>query len=236
MSPRKISSLIRKLKNACRVAGVIVFPMASLAAFNAAAEVLSISITTEPIKPPAASNPTAETLREETLREAFFSEPVSARKAKITSPFGLRFHPIRSKQKHHNGIDYSAPKGTPIRTTADGTVAFVGRKRGYGKVVIIEHSAELSTLYAHQSRFARNLKKGSLVSRGKIIGYVGSTGAATGNHLHYEVRLNNEPIDPSHVDRLYAENYSIYSTDVLRQASLALAELPHIELGAEIVR
>jgi len=228
MFRRKSPSFTLKLKHPFHAVGVLLFSMASLTTFNATAEVLSFSIITEQFELPAASSTIAETPRFERLRETFFSEPINAPTARVSSAFGLRFHPVRSKQKHHDGIDYSAPKGTPIRATADGTVAFVGRKNGYGKVVIIDHSAGFSTLYAHQSRFARNLKKGSAVSRGRTIGYVGATGTATGNHLHYEVWLNNEPIDPSSANRLYAQNDSIYGTDVLRQPSLAQAELHRI--------
>lgn len=226
---RKTPSFIIKLNNSFRFVGVIAFSMAFLAAFNVKAEVSSFSIMTEQFKLPAASGTIAETSRLKKLREAFFSEPISALKSKVSSPFGLRFHPVRSKQKHHDGIDYSAPKGTPILATAGGTVAFVGRKKGYGKVVIIEHSAGFSTLYAHQSRFAGNLKKGSVVPKGRTIGYVGSTGTATGNHLHYEVWLNNEPIDPSIANRLYAGNDPIHGKEVLRQPSLAQAEFARIE-------
>lgn len=231
MSQRKISSFIPgyKLKNSFRIVGMIVFSMASLAVFNVKAEASSFSIIAEQFKLPAVSGTIAKTPRLEKLREAFFSEPISAAKAKVSSPFGLRFHPAQSKQKHHDGIDYSAPKGTPIRAAADGTVAFVGRKNGYGKVVIIEHSAGFSTLYAHQSRFARNLKKGSVVPQGETVGYVGATGTATGNHLHYEVWLNNEPIDPSSANQLYAGNDPIYGTDVQRQLLLTQAEFPPIE-------
>src|SRR5690625_1841633 len=105
---------------------------------------------------------------------------------RISSKFGMRKHPIHGKWTGHKGVDYAAPSGTPIHATADGTVAFVGQQRGYGNVVIINHHNNYSTLYAHQSRFAKGLKKGMKVAQGDPIGFVGSTGWATGPHLHYE--------------------------------------------------
>ncbi|MDY7220315.1 M23 family metallopeptidase [Denitrificimonas sp. JX-1] len=113
-----------------------------------------------------------------------------------TSSFGLRTHPISGKIKGHKGIDYPAPQGTPIRATAHGKISFIGSQRGYGKVIYIKHSGDYSTVYAHQSRFHQGLKVGTKVQRGQIIGYVGRTGAATGNHLHYELRVNNRAVDP----------------------------------------
>lgn len=172
---------------------------------NALAEVLSFSIIHEQFQLRNTNAATA-TPRLDRLRESFFLAPIKKSDLKISSKFGLRHHPVLKKQKAHDGIDYSAPKGTPIQTTADGTVAFIGRQNGYGKVIIIEHSANLSTVYAHQSRFAPGLKKGDPVLRGNTIGYVGSTGMVTGNNLHYEVRMDDQPINPLKVDRLFVEN------------------------------
>lgn len=118
----------------------------------------------------------------------------------------MRRHPVLKKRKAHDGVDYAAPKGTPIHTAADGTIAFIGRQNGYGKVIIIEHMANLTTVYAHQSRFAPGLEKGDTVLKGKTIGYVGSTGTVTGNNLHYEVRMDNQPINPLKADRMFVEN------------------------------
>lgn len=220
MSRHKTSSFIPKLKDSVRVVGVLLLSITSLTVSNSSAEVLSLSIVTEQFQLPAAESTVPATPRLDTLREAFFAEPISESRAKVSSPFGPRVHPVLSKRKHHDGIDYSAPKGTPIRATADGTVAFIGRKAGYGKVIVIEHSAGFSTLYAHQSRFSPGLKKGAEVPQGKTIGYVGSTGTATGNHLHYEVWLNNEPVDPSSASRLYAENEGLYGSTVVQLATV----------------
>lgn len=120
--------------------------------------------------------------------------------SRISSTFGMRKHPIHGRWTGHKGVDYAAPSGTPIHATADGTVEFVGTQRGYGNTVILKHHGKHTTLYAHQSRFAKGLKKGMKVAQGDLIGYVGSTGWATGPHLHYEFRVAGKPVDPLSVD------------------------------------
>lgn len=208
---RTIMSWYRKLlitRNQLKplgAASVILLTMSSLISPSALAEVLSFSIINERFEFRDTHTVTA-TPRLDRLRESFFLAPIKESEFQISSNFGLRRHPVLKKQKVHAGIDYSAPKGTSIQATADGTVAFIGRQKGYGKVIIIEHAANLTTVYAHQSRFASGLKKGDAVSRGNTIGYVGSTGMVTGNNLHYEVRLDNQPINPLKVDRLLVEN------------------------------
>lgn len=115
---------------------------------------------------------------------------------RVSSKFGNRMHPIHKRWKLHAGIDFAAPTGTPIRATGDGVVDFIGNKGGYGKTIVLRHPNNITTLFAHQSRFARGLKRGDRVAQGEIIGYVGSTGWSTGPHLHYEFRVNNKPVDP----------------------------------------
>lgn len=119
---------------------------------------------------------------------------------RISSTFGGRRHPIHGNWRNHNGVDYAAPTGTPIHATGDGVVTFIGNQNGYGKTIVIEHHSGFSTLYAHQSKFAAGLKRGDTVSQGQLIGHVGSTGWATGPHLHYEFRINNKPVDPLSVE------------------------------------
>ncbi|MFV0284559.1 MAG: peptidoglycan DD-metalloendopeptidase family protein [Castellaniella sp.] len=119
---------------------------------------------------------------------------------RISSRFGMRMHPIHKKWIGHKGVDYAAPSGTPIHATADGTIEFIGRQRGYGNVIIIKNFGDYTTLYAHQRGFAKGLKKGDRIQQGQLIGYVGSTGWATGPHLHYEFRINKQPVDPLSVD------------------------------------
>ena len=115
---------------------------------------------------------------------------------RVSSTFGKRKHPIHKRWKMHNGIDFAAPTGTPIRATGDGVVEHIGSKGGFGKTIILRHPNNIKTLYAHQSRFAKGLKRGDRVAQGETIGYVGSTGWSTGPHLHYEFRVNNKPVDP----------------------------------------
>ncbi len=131
-------------------------------------------------------------------RRAFLRVPLEF--TRISSGFGMRKHPILNTMRGHKGIDYAAPTGTPVRTTGDGVVDFVGTQRGYGKVVIVRHHGEYSTLYAHLNGFANGLKKGSKVAQGEVVGYVGATGMATGPHLHYEFRVAGSPIDPQSAD------------------------------------
>ena len=132
------------------------------------------------------------------LRGAFLRNALKF--TRISSTFGGRRHPVHGGWRQHKGVDYAAPRGTPIHATADGVVKFAGWQRGYGNTIILEHHDNITTLYAHQTGFAKGIKKGTKVSQGTHIGYVGATGWATGPHLHYEFRVNNKPVDPLSVD------------------------------------
>lgn len=115
---------------------------------------------------------------------------------RISSYFGTRRHPILKYQKHHSGVDFPAPKGTPIPAGADGLIVKMGRNGAYGKYIRIQHTNSFSTAYGHLSAFHKELKVGSYIKRGDIIGYVGSTGRSTGTHLHYEVIKNGVQVNP----------------------------------------
>ncbi|MBW0454660.1 MAG: M23 family metallopeptidase [Candidatus Kinetoplastibacterium crithidii] len=128
------------------------------------------------------------------LQRAFLRNAIKF--TRISSTFGKRLHPINKTWVEHKGVDYVAPTGTPIYATADGVVEFVGWQNGYGKVTILKHYDKYSTLYAHQSQIAPKISKGKKVHQGQLLGYVGSTGWATGPHLHYELRINNKPVNP----------------------------------------
>jgi murein DD-endopeptidase MepM/ murein hydrolase activator NlpD len=108
-------------------------------------------------------------------------------------------HPILNRIRGHMGTDYAAPMGTPVHAAGDGRVSFEGRRGGYGNAVMLTHSPSVATLYGHLSRFALNLKLGSRVQQGDVIGYVGMTGLATGPHLHYEYLVNGVHKDPQTV-------------------------------------
>ena len=112
----------------------------------------------------------------------------------LTSGYGMRDHPVLKRRARHKGIDLSAPTGTPIYATADGHVERADWFSSYGLYVQIDHGGELETRYAHMSRLA--VKDGAFVRKGDIIGYVGSTGRSTGPHLHYEVRVSGEAVNP----------------------------------------
>lgn len=131
-------------------------------------------------------------------RRAFLRVPLEF--TRVSSGFGMRRHPVLNSMRGHKGVDYAAPPGTPVNTTADGVVDFVGSQRGYGNTVIVKHHGDYTTLYAHLRGFASNLKKGQRVSQGQLIGYVGSTGMATGPHLHYEFRIAGVQVDPQSTD------------------------------------
>ena len=132
------------------------------------------------------------------LKKAFLKSPLAF--SRISSGFSMRVHPISGAWKAHKGVDFAAPSGTPIRAAGDGTIEFAGVQNGYGNVIAIKHWNKYSTVYAHMSRFANGMTRGVKVSQGEVIGYVGATGWATGPHLHYEFRVNNEPRNPLSVD------------------------------------
>ena len=137
--------------------------------------------------------------RGRSLRRAFLRAPL--RFSHISSRFGGRFHPILKRWRTHEGTDYAAGYGTPVRATADGIVTRVGREDGgYGNVIDLRHANGIRTRYGHLSAFAQGLRTGERVQQGETIGYVGSTGLSTGPHLHYEFLVNGRPTNPQRKD------------------------------------
>ena len=130
----------------------------------------------------------------ESVKKALLKTPVDG--AKITSGFGMRNHPILGYTKMHKGIDFGVPTGTPIQAAGDGTVEIAGFNGSYGNYVRLRHGSGMGTAYAHMSRIAAGIKPGKHVGQGQIIGFVGSSGRATGPHLHYEVLRGNDQINP----------------------------------------
>ena len=116
--------------------------------------------------------------------------------ARISSHFGNRKHPILGYTKMHKGVDFFAPKGTPIYAAGNGVITDLGWRSGFGNYVQIRHSSTLATAYGHANAFAKGLTRGSTVKQGQIIAYVGQTGRATGPHLHYEVKINGKQVNP----------------------------------------
>jgi len=129
------------------------------------------------------------------MKGTFLKSPM--RFSRISSGFSKRrFHPILKKWRSHKGVDYAARTGTAIRSVANGRVIYRGRKGGYGRTVVLSHGGKYTTLYAHMSKYSSKAKSGSSVKQGQIIGYVGSSGLATGPHLHYEFRVNGVHRNP----------------------------------------
>jgi len=168
------------------------------------------------------------------MRKAFLRSPVEF--SHISSRFSNnRWHPVLQKWRSHKGIDYAAKRGTPIRASGDGKVIFAGTKGGYGRAIIIQHGGRYTTLYGHLNGYARGIRSGKRVKQGQIIGYVGSSGLATGPHLHYEFRVNGvhrnpltvrlpeaKPILPSYLES-FKEKSSVYLS-MLRLMETTVAE------------
>ncbi len=151
------------------------------------------------------------------VRKAFLRSPVDFRVSSSFNP--NRLHPVLKTRRPHRGVDYAAPHGTPIKASGDGKVIFRGVKSGYGNVVILQHGGNITTLYAHMSRFSSSVRSGSRVRQGQTIGYVGATGLVTGAHLHYEYRLNGVHRNPRTVELPQAEPIA----DKYREQFLAAA-------------
>lgn len=163
------------------------------------------------------------------MRKAFLRTPLDV--FRISSHFSLgRKHPILNRIRAHKGTDYAAPTGTPIKAAGDGRVDFIGRKGGYGNAIVLQHGSKYSTLYGHMSRFARGLESGERVEQGQIIGYVGSTGLATGPHLHYEFRVNGVHKNPETVELPKALSIpDELQADFHQSTQLLLAKLDKLE-------
>lgn len=171
------------------------------------------------------------------MRKTFRRNPLDI--VRISSHFNLkRKHPVLHKIRAHRGVDYAAGTGTPIRATGDGKVINARRKGGFGNTVIIQHGQKYNTLYAHLSRYGRNVKEGRYVKQGQIIGYVGNTGLATGPHLHYEFRVNGvhrnpltvalpsaKPIDASEKAR-FLKHAQVEMARLQKMKTQTLSELP----------
>lgn len=155
------------------------------------------------------------------LKKAFLKSPLQY--SRVSSGFSMRVHPISGKFKAHKGVDFAAATGTPIRAVADATVDFSGNGNGYGNMVVLKHWSNYSTAYAHMSRIAPGLRKGSKISQGQVIGYVGSTGWSTGPHLHYEFRVAGVAKDPN--------KFKSLAQQPLNQAELARFRMAAAEMN-----
>ncbi len=159
------------------------------------------------------------------LKKSFLSSPLQF--SRVSSGYGMRFHPISGVQKPHLGVDFAAPTGTPVRTIGDGTVTFAGVQRGFGNVIYVQHRNNQETVYGHLSRI--DVRKGQNVNQGDFIGAVGSTGASTGPHLHLEFRDKGVHQDPLLVAR---ESQAVPVSPALRAQFDAVAQLQRVNLDA----
>ena len=159
------------------------------------------------------------------MRKAFLRTPVEF--SRISSGFSLgRKHPVLNTIRAHKGVDYAAATGTPIKVTGDGKIVHRGKKGGYGNTIIVQHGNKYSTLYAHMSKYRSGLTTGSRVKQGQIIGYVGSSGLATGPHLHYEFRIDGVHRDPLRVKLPGADPLANkYRADFDKKAEALMAQL-----------
>ena len=154
------------------------------------------------------------------IQKALMKTPING--ARLSSPFGMRKHPIDGFNKMHRGTDFAAPMGTPIMASGDGIIKKAGWCGGGGNCVKIKHNSTYETVYAHMSKFARGIKPGVRVKQGQTIGYVGSTGKSTGPHLHYEVILNGKKIN--------SQTLKLPSGKILKNKERKLFETKKIKL------
>jgi len=168
------------------------------------------------------------------LRKAFMRAPVQF--SRISSRFNLsRRHPVLNRIRAHKGVDYAAATGTPVRAAGEGRVRLVGRQGGYGNVIELEHGSGVVTVYGHLSRFASKLRRGQRVELGQVIGYVGSTGLATGPHLHYEYRVRGVHKNPQTVTLPDAEPIPAAERDRFLTATADLVNIIDLPLGPVLV-
>jgi murein DD-endopeptidase MepM/ murein hydrolase activator NlpD len=164
-----------------------------------------------------------------TSQKSFLKTPVPG--ARLTSRFGIRKHPILGFTRLHAGIDFAAPRGTPIFAAATGKITFIGwnggPKTGYGKLVIIKHNSTYSTAYAHMNGFRKGLSVGSNVKQGEVIGYVGNTGYSTGPHLHYEVWKNGAKVNPSKITSFAVKTLSAKELEEFKATKTQLISTLH---------
>ena len=132
--------------------------------------------------------------RGRSAQKALMKTPING--ARLSSGYGRRRHPILGYTKIHRGVDFAAPRGTPIYAAGNGVISYAGRKGAYGNFITIRHNGHYSTAYAHLRNFKRGVRRGRRVTQGQIIGYVGSTGRSTGPHLHYEIHVNGRKTNP----------------------------------------
>ena len=168
------------------------------------------------------------------LEKAFLRAPLDF--AYVSSHFNPnRRHPILNTIRAHNGVDYAAKRGTPIRATGEGVIQSAGWKSGYGRTIVIRHGGEITTLYAHLDKYHPGISKGTKVSQGQTIGYVGDSGLATAPHLHYEFKIGEKRTDPlkvalpsaSPLEQSNMDQFQIFRNDYIEIADQLLSKDPN---------
>ena len=182
----------------------------------------------QPVTTAGAAKGAYYTLDGQSLRRSFLASPMEF--SRVTSGFKMRFHPLLQKWRAHLGVDYAAPTGTPVRSVGDGVVEFAGVQGGFGNVVFVSHRNQNTTVYGHLSRI--DVKRGQSISQSQVIGAVGSTGWATGPHLHFEFRVNGVHHDPLTIAK---QSDAVPVTTASRQAFDRLASAAKVQLSAAAV-
>jgi murein DD-endopeptidase MepM/ murein hydrolase activator NlpD len=159
----------------------------------------------------------------QSVRKTLMRTPIDG--ARLSSRFGMRKHPVLGYSRQHKGVDFAAPRGTPIYAAGDGVIESAGRNGGYGKYLRIRHNSTYKTAYAHMTRIAKGMRRGKRVRQGQIIGYVGSTGRSTGPHLHYEVLRGGRQVNPLKI--------KLPSGEKLKAADLASFERHRADIDAQ---
>ena len=171
------------------------------------------------------------------LEKAFLKAPLDF--AYVSSHFNPnRRHPILNTIRAHNGVDYAAKRGTPIRATGEGVIQSIGWKGGYGRTIVIRHGGGITTLYAHMDKYHQSMAKGMKISQGQTIGYVGDSGLATAPHLHYEFRIGEKRTDPlkvalpsaSPIDQSKMDQFKVFRNTYIELADQLLSKDPNAQL------
>jgi murein DD-endopeptidase MepM/ murein hydrolase activator NlpD len=169
----------------------------------------------------------------ESVRKALMRTPVDG--ARLSSGFGMRKHPVLGYSKMHRGVDFAAPRGTPVYAAGRGVIELAGRNGGYGKYIRIRHNSNYKTAYAHLHRIAKGIRKGKRVNQGQVIGYVGSTGRSTGPHLHYEMIFNGKQLNPRKVKMPKGEKLKGKELERFQQAQAEIDRLRAAQEGLYLV-
>lgn len=169
------------------------------------------------------------------LKKTLNKKPLAFSRARISSRFGNRFHPILKQYKFHSGVDYAAPSGTQIYAAGDGVVQMAKYNGGYGHFVKIRHNSEYTTGYGHMKGYAKGIRPGVRVKQGQVIGYVGSTGRSTGPHLHFEIIRNGKKVDPLKVKAATGENLTGKNLQAFKRTVAQIEDIRHPKTAEAVV-